>query len=653
MVASLLLSLVDPLDRPIDFESLGGSVPEVARQLSNASELKIKAGPSVKAETLIVNVHDMPIRKLLDHVSSALLASWKQEAGEVVIYRTDKQEREQAAAERKAILHALKKWQDTPLPAPFTDENARSIVERVETATRRFDPRSGLTAQFNVEMNALAKEAPGYRGSIYLRKIFDLNMLADVKKGRRIVFSSRPGRLQKPLKNGEAVLDRFAQEMAVMQPFAAASVSRVPETDYAMDVRRWPAGLKGRPDRVLAAAYRIQGIPMLGVRTYFVSGNQIVGWVSDTINPDPSEPKLLPPAKFSIDDALVKLTQNPANGRMAATGLALVKSKTEPAGWIVGPLLDSYAKARKLDLVASVADGAINMSMNMYLDGKNDMPGLNVLTRRFFDWTEKDGVLVISPKTPVQSRAETFDRARFWDLSAMFLGDGRPRLETVADYLAQESVEPVHDNLLSRMALWTTGVQWNFGFWGTSPILRFWGRMPASSRISSVTVGQLTPGARVALDDWIFGTNLALQAIEVDPEDRASGMDIRRLEPTERFSEGLPSELPLMFRIEDNDVIWQTDGENPPWSDRLDFAYTILDSAQPVQVRVAHEKQRLWKMFFNNDTAMRVEIDEPTSPAGMKMMSPKDLPAGILDRLRAAEKKYKSQTSTVRGTPPP
>lgn len=653
MVASLLICLIDRLDRPVDFSCSGASVLEVARQLSIATDLKIKAGPTVKSETLVAAVHEMPVRVLLDRVAEALQASWKEEAGEIILFRSDRQDRDQAARERQMRLDALKKWQDAPLPSEFTEEKAKSIIQRAENSTKLYPPESGKTGEHQLEMVAIAKESPGYRASIFLRKVLDLNAVAEVRKGRRVVFSSQPNGLQKALKKAEPVIDRFTTEMSLMEPYAEASLSRVPESQTALDPRKWPTMMNGRPDRAIVAAYRLPGVPQIPVRTYFVAKNQIVGWVSDSIDPNPSQPKLLPLAKFSLPKELTDTTQNFGDPEHVGYGRSLIERKVEPAAWVCGPLLEGYAKARKLDLVASLSDSAINWSSYQYMEPGAEMMVLSGIVRRYCVWQEKDGVLVVSPALPAESRSNTFDRDRFWTLSRKFLEAKRPRLELAAEYLADEPVEPVNESILSRMSLWTTGVPWSFGFWGTAPPLRFWGRLPKSAQNGSITVGRLTARARAAIDEWIFGTNLALQALEVDVTVPNSGYDIRRLEPTERFPSGLPSEMSITSKVAEIDTIWRRYDNSVPIPDRLDYAYYLLPELERPELSLALEKQRLLTMYFFDSPEMRVESEEPPSPAGLKWLSPKALPAEALSRLRAAAKKYATDSSTVRGTPPP
>lgn len=650
IVASLLLALPF-LDRPVSIETNGDSVAALANQLSEKTGAKIKAGPSVRKQIVVVQVREKPLKQFLDKVGQALGATWTEQAGEITIHRTDAQEKGQIATELKAKIDALKEWRDAPQPRPMSEEEARSLVIRAEATTRDYYLQRNQEKHYK-EMAALIRQSPGNRAAQMVRAGLDIDAIATVGNGRRLTFSSQPNRLQLPLKAAEKAIDQYFREIDMMRAASEASLARVPLSETTLDVRKWPDCVRSRPDRVLVAAYRLPKTPQILIRTYFVKGKLIVGWISDSIDPItvPKEP--LPKVDFKVDDEVAR--RSVAMARLAWTSLdrPLYEKHVEPASWVLGPLLRAYADARQKDLVACVPDAAIDSSLTQNVD-KQAMPALERLTRPYMAWREDGDTICFEPDRPHEQRSLAMDREAFWRLSDSFLKAGKPSLTEAAEYLAQGPVEPTCSNLQTRMTLMTTGVAWDFSFWGTAPVLRFWGSLPPKLRDGTILMSQVNGTARKALNEWVFGTNLGLQALEIDENDPEDGSSIARLEASERLPNGFPDDMLLTSKIDSIDVVWQQSGE-AQWPSRLEDVYNLLDPTYQERGPVALGKQRVLKMEFSDRRSMRLQIDEPTGIEGLKWGKVGDLPADILTKLKAYAAKAKaSETPKIKSTPPP
>lgn len=650
IVASLLLALPF-LDRPVSIETNGDSVAALADQLSEKTGAKIKAGPSVRKQIMVVQVREKPLKQFLDQVGQALGATWTEQAGEITIYRTDAQEKGQIATELKAKIDALERWRDAPQPRPMSKEEARSLVIRAEATTRDYYLQHNQEKHYK-EMAALILQSPGNRAAQMVRAGLDIDAIATVGNGRRLTFSSQPNRLQLPLKAGERAIDQYFREIDMMRAASEASLERVPLSETTLDVRKWPDSVRSRPDRVLVAAYRLPKTPQILIRTYFVKGKLIVGWISDSIDPVavPKEP--LPKVDFKVADDVAR--RSVAMTRLAWTSVdrPLYEKHVEPASWVLGPLLRGYAEARKKDLVACVPDAAIDSSLIQNID-KHAMPTLERLTRAYMVWREDGDTVYFKPDRPHEQRVVAMDREAFWRLSDSFLKAGKPSFTAAAEYLAQGPVEPTCSNLQTRMTLMTTGVAWDFSFWGTAPVLRFWGSLPPKQREGTILMSQVNGTARKALNEWVFGTNLGLQALDIDENDPEDGGSIARLEASERLPNGFPDDMLLTSKIDSIDVVWQQSGE-AQWPSRLEDAYNLLDPTYQDRGPVALGTQRVLKMEFSDRRSMRLQIDEPTGGEGLTWGKIGDLPGDILAKLKAYAAKAKaSETPKIKSTPPP
>lgn len=280
------------------------------------------------------------------------------------------------------------------------------------------------------------------------------------------------------------------------------------------------------------------------------------------------------------------------------------------------------------------------------------MTVLNSLMNLYGTWTERDGSLIISPDNPAESRMRSMDRDAFWKYVATMEQDGHPKLESAGEYFAQESIEPICDNVLSRACMIQTGQAMNFAFWGSAPILKFWGSLPAPVREKTTTIGQLGGSAKVALNQWIYGTNLGLQALDVDSDDPGSGWEVGRLEPTERFPNGLPAEMTVTCSIEKIPIIWQRYDESK-WSSRLEDCYDLVDRSDSATNRVALASGRVLNLRFSYEKVMRVQLEEPTRDSNLQWIPVDKLPTDTLKELRDLKAKAKPSERPVRGTPPP
>lgn len=647
--ASLLLA-VPMMARPVSLETDGESVKAFADRLSRASGAKIVAGPSVRNQILVAQIHEQPLEETLNRVARVLGASWQEKGGEITIFRRDEQEKAQATAELRAKIDAIRKWRDMPLPKPITESEARSLVIRAEASTRDFGLHRDQQKHFE-EMSALMKQSPANLAAQTVRGDLDLNTIATVGRGRRYTFSSSPNRLQLPLRNGEKAIDRYLREIDLMRGACEASLERVPLSETTMDVRRWPDLVRSRPDRILLAAYRLPATPQILIRTYFVKGKLIVGWVSDSIDPSPVAKIPLPPADFEVDEDTARRSQSRMRMAWIPLDRPLIEKKVEPAAWVIGPLMRAYARARHKDLIACVPDDATNLSLLQNIE-KKPLPILDRLCNRFMKWSEDDSGLLFEPDRPHEQRTQSMNRDAFWRLADSFIKSGKPTLTEAAEYLAQESVEPTCSSVLTRMTLVTTSVGWDFSYWAVAPVLRFWGSLPPRQREGTIAMSQVTGNARRALNEWVFGTNLGLQALEIDESDPEDGAGIARVEATERLPNGFPDDMTLTAKIESLSVIWQQSGD-VRWASRMADAYPVLKPSEGPARPVALGSQRVLNMQFSAVKPMKLQVEEATSIADLKWIKVEELPADILAQLKEFAAKAKAGETRAKGTPPP
>lgn len=637
------------LDRAITFESPGASIKETARQLTLASGFTVRVANSLDHETLVIRVREKPVRQLLDLIKDVLVADWKVEQGEVVLFRSTEQAKKQETDELEMRLLALKKWQDAPLPEPWTKEKAAQLIAQAESIAQLSDPRQNQTA-LRERMNLLSKQTPEYRASLVLRRQVDLKALAAAGPGNRVVISSRPNRLQKELKGAEPAIRTFEKERAEFQAMAQASLARVPETNNIRDLRRDSARANSRPDRAMFVAYRLGEYPGLSIRSYMISGSTILSMAMDPVDLFPAVRPPLPKVAFDSPEAAA-LIQSFMERDLEKMRSLLPAG--DPISWAIGPTLCRYSEALGKDVVAVIPDAVV--TRNMYRPiAKDAYPYLATCLDRDCSWEERNGAILIRPYNPVLTRAGYMNRERYFAFIKGLEKDQHLSLEAAGEYAANEPPEVPADAILGAGVYAATGESsGSILDVFTSPMTRFWGRLQPIQRTGRTTFGLLSTSAKTAMAEWFFHTTMALQGTTVDQADPNSGWQIWRLEPTELFPNGIPDELEIDCAVNEIPIMWRQQAGNQ-YYERLEHVGWWIEDLENAEVKFAQSKTRSLAIKLKHRAwSSQVDIDEPAPSKGLKWVTGKELDSKTVETMRANRAREKAQENTVKRIPPP
>ncbi len=210
LAAAILLSAQSQasLDQKADFKYPVLTLTALGQELAKKAGIPIQVTPDLEKISVYVNVKDKSTRELLDLVALATTTEWVQANGVISIRRTPVQTN---AEERRflqgKIAAAQKYWAENRPTQVSADAMAKAMKEAAEIASKM--GQNWDYAKY-AQLQKLDAYAPAQViGQEFIEAIGLEGALA-LKKGERVVFSTKPTRLQRPLPpRMQGVVGRF------------------------------------------------------------------------------------------------------------------------------------------------------------------------------------------------------------------------------------------------------------------------------------------------------------------------------------------------------------------------------------------------------------------------------------------------------------
>lgn len=206
LVAALVLSPIQ-VEVPATVAPLGRLLPNLGKRLG----IELAADPSVKDDVVAVATPPISSEAILAEIAEAANASWEVRGQKRLLIRSRRQELEDEAEDaglRAAWIRRV--ISKTPIQTPFTDASAEALADY------RFDYKSkAANAQSSfAQLDVMNARSPLGRFTRRLVEAIGANELASLPQGQRLVFSTRPNRVQRPmpLKNLESLVATFRTE---------------------------------------------------------------------------------------------------------------------------------------------------------------------------------------------------------------------------------------------------------------------------------------------------------------------------------------------------------------------------------------------------------------------------------------------------------
>lgn len=185
------------LDQKADFKFPILTMPALAQQLSSRAGVPIQVTPELKDLSVYVNVKGKSVREVLDLVAYATTTEWVEANGVISIRRTPVQK---AAEEKRFLqnrLEAARKFLAENRPQQITAETmAKAMKEAAEIAGKM---EQTWDYAIYAKLQKLDAYAPAQVVGQEFMDAWGVENALTLKKDERIVFSSNPTRLQRPL----------------------------------------------------------------------------------------------------------------------------------------------------------------------------------------------------------------------------------------------------------------------------------------------------------------------------------------------------------------------------------------------------------------------------------------------------------------------
>lgn len=364
--------------KPITYSSSGGSAKQVLADLSLKTGLKLQANPQTQSEFLYINVKDVSRDQLLDHIAWSVWGSWKKEGNTYTLVRTDS---DRIAAEREAIRLEIeafrkglsKKSQELTKLSDFSEEAAKQLVAKADAALKTLRP-DGDNSRAITSLSSLVRSAPVRRLMLGLITQMTPEELAKLPSEVPVVFSNRPTRMQRGLGSGaNGAISRFLREESAWREAARTAnlpsnaelvekygLSGMPDYDY-----------EGEPNRLLFEVRRSGRVPGSAQLRLFVTNakGDVVAQQREILASEDLTARSSTPSKdvvVQLTEAEVQLPHSLPNLNLLDDhnlNRLLAPDQNDPLSLFVSPVLNAYCRAKKINMVASLPDEAMTLSI--------------------------------------------------------------------------------------------------------------------------------------------------------------------------------------------------------------------------------------------------------------------------------------------------
>ncbi|HJP82497.1 MAG TPA: hypothetical protein VJ835_03240, partial [Fimbriimonadaceae bacterium] len=237
LVCASIVGHVDDLDKVVSAEVRAASAPVAIAELSRQVGYPLEAMQSTKNDILVIKVDKVPLGQLMKRIGETINAGWEKTDRGYRLLRTAVMERDEEAAEQKVLAaqidESLKKMRaKLEKDGEFTQQNAQRIADRWMAISRR-NGNSPMSMDNWREEQALRNCSPSNRLIARMSGNLNAEMLASIPRNRRVVFSTQPNRMQRPMPvNLQPYIGTFLKEQTNWAKAMKFARSRSADPNY-------------------------------------------------------------------------------------------------------------------------------------------------------------------------------------------------------------------------------------------------------------------------------------------------------------------------------------------------------------------------------------------------------------------------------------
>ncbi len=562
-VALLLLGLVVPAwtEARVTFQTPGERVAVLLTELSPQFGQPLACTKSVAEDVVAIRFQDVPAKLAMDRIAEVLHSTWRKEYGKLFLTRTDAQDRQQREAERATAIADMRQAQAQVASqlaemGPFDAASAKKLSDDLSAHMANRPTGPAMNSAYLREDRDLEARSPLGRGISRLRLAISAEQLVDLPLGIRVVYSTNPTRLQRPLPADAAkVVQQIASDLEAWAAVAVPSQGRRMGGPI-NSLELFHSSFSESPTRALLIVSRFSRdsdtrfeLLLANDKGHVLArGSQTLpsrrSGVFDVPVPPNDTPLVVSDEVQSIA-TMTRTTSLPTTGSLADVVDRLKNpDRFDPLSLAIGPGLIAAAEARHENLVALMSDPLWDLG-TLVSNPKGVTVGhfLNQLRTRAMV-NEVAGWLSVQPITPAQDRDTQVDRLKLAKFVKQRVTDPKFTIEQSAEWAL--SLPRTNENALPRTY---TRILMGVGAGpdNNEDLLRMYGGMSPGQRTAAlgdgVTIGSLSDESRAELNRMIFGfgpsVTMDLVLSSGNPVDFAAMNGLGR-EPTEMFANGFP-----------------------------------------------------------------------------------------------------------------
>lgn len=580
------------------------SAPALIAEIAQQTKLKLEVSPTLSNEVLLVSVQDGRVGDVLARIATAATATWQPMEGGYRLVADRAERNIQAQTERARKLQLVQ------------DQVRKAMKAKADAAKAKAQRQNGQSPA-NGKTDDIEEGIAEFMGTSTVDEFLpmvDLAALAGMEEGDRIVFSTMPTGMQRPLKgNVVPIVAKWVNDHNQTAKTMAGSMDEMPEETKAFmsgpigdRIKRMSRPIQGSPAKLLLVASR-GSMPFLGemgldvrleLRAYGRDGKLMLeesGSLDTSLLARFAElATKKPTAQNATRETLIEYSPlakeylglrnlDVAGGAMSgamSNGLKFSPElrerlfspdKYEPLGLIPGEALVALANARRKPLVASLPDSSApglfsNTAPKSIEEMERSLGGdgaLKVVPDATF--------LVVRASEPEAARRMRVDRGALAGLLKAVVDHEVPTLDELASF-ATRAPEPTSNPVeLGSLMFFAPGVFGSMSGLVSWDALRLYGSLGPTQRTVLETGGRLPIGSLSstgleALRRMIYGANATLvpEGSESGATDMITmamqmamgggGGDLRE-EPTEAAPRGLPANGYLVAAVSNDPLL--------------------------------------------------------------------------------------------------
>ncbi|HVL38877.1 MAG TPA: hypothetical protein VM328_05745, partial [Fimbriimonadaceae bacterium] len=560
---SVLVAPQDALARPVTFTSVAKPAKRMLAELGQTAQVQLLTTGVTENEVLVIDVREVPLVEVMTKIADVTNAEWKQEGPayrlvrpEMLARKERQQEFEHRLAQAKVIqsklLEEIRKaepWDPSAVAREAAQHLRQSMPDVGEGDWRR--------------VQAVGQKLPLGRAITRVVAGLDPAILAAMEPGSRLVFSSVPNRMQRPMPpSAEAAI----RDMLRMQRDYSAALARLVGDAPAPTVIYSDSALhlsmpfeniskillvltanRGEGYRAELALIDRESRSVGRSGRFLHSYYDMSGFVQPTQPPklDPNEPAIEWSPLAGAQIAAVRSRSREGRITLPPELQAFYSQpeRNDPLSLVASEALIALARSHKRNLVACLPDTVFSLSYGLANFDKltPSRVAWNLEQSRSLAQSLSDKWLTLESIQPVQDRRHRSNRPALGVYLRAILAKGRADLDLKARYSLSfegESWQDVGSMLANLMAPARGGGD----FEGGVDILRIYGLFNPSQRARMFTgepvpIGMLTPQQLSHLERMVYqGESGGLSVSQ-----SAGGIPIDwRQEPTELLPNGIP-----------------------------------------------------------------------------------------------------------------